>query len=643
MIRAAVRCAARRFDRMRIALPDRHLAARRGRPRDARARLLALPRRARPRGPRRHDGRRRAGRAAVRGRGRLAAAAVPAALRARGAARRARGPRAPTSSTPPRPTPPPRPQRCSRAGRSSSSSSRTRRTSGRGATGSSRGTLEEFQRAALAPGASCCKAAAHARARAAPHDRRAERVPGARSRPGGGSTAGRMHVLTNPAPPPREVERRAAAAGTFVFVGRLTRQKDLGVAIEAVARVPEARLVVVGDGPERASSSASRRRPARTRGSSSAARGRATTRSRSSPAPTRRCSRAPGRTCRTRRSRRSRSECPSSRRPSAACPRSSATARTACSCRPVAGAARGGDPSRARGGRPARPARRRGAPSVGRISASAIYGRLEALLAGGRALSERPRVLFVGRGRYRLPLPAWLARKWDAVEARARLPVARRRGARQPRRATTASGSRAGRPRRLDGVALLPAAAAARAARDEDSGRTRSSRPIRSSAPPPSPGGRARRRRHAGDRRGARRLAHVRAAVRLAGAPARRVRSATWLAELAVRRADATRARLELHRRASSSRCAASRRRGLHGVQRPLGVHRAAGAPLPERPTALFVGALERYKNVDGLAAAWRRVAARAARGAARDRRQGSRRPRRQLVRELPERVEHHA
>jgi glycosyltransferase involved in cell wall biosynthesis len=63
---------------------------------------------------------------------------------------------------------------------------------------------------------------------------------------------GRIHVLTNPAPPPREVEARQLAPGTFVFVGRLTRQKALGVAIEAVAHVPAARLVVVGDGPERA-------------------------------------------------------------------------------------------------------------------------------------------------------------------------------------------------------------------------------------------------------------------------------------------------------------------------------------------------------------------------------------------------------
>ena len=31
-------------------------------------------------------------------------------------------------------------------------------------------------------------------------------------------------------------------------------------------------------------------------------------------------------------------------------------------------------------------------------------------------MSTNPRVLFVGRMRYHLPLPAWLAKKWDAVE-----------------------------------------------------------------------------------------------------------------------------------------------------------------------------------------------------------------------------------
>jgi glycosyltransferase involved in cell wall biosynthesis len=62
----------------------------------------------------------------------------------------------------------------------------------------------------------------------------------------------RLHVLTNPAPPPREILPEQLEPGTFVFVGRLTRQKALGTAIDAIARVPAARLVLVGDGPERA-------------------------------------------------------------------------------------------------------------------------------------------------------------------------------------------------------------------------------------------------------------------------------------------------------------------------------------------------------------------------------------------------------
>lgn len=62
----------------------------------------------------------------------------------------------------------------------------------------------------------------------------------------------RIHVLTNPAPPPRAVDPEPLQPGTFVFVGRLTRQKGLRTALDAVALVPEARLIVVGDGPERA-------------------------------------------------------------------------------------------------------------------------------------------------------------------------------------------------------------------------------------------------------------------------------------------------------------------------------------------------------------------------------------------------------
>jgi glycosyltransferase involved in cell wall biosynthesis len=62
----------------------------------------------------------------------------------------------------------------------------------------------------------------------------------------------RIVVLANPAPELETVEPESLPAATFVFAGRLTAQKDLGVAIDALARVPEARLVLVGDGPERA-------------------------------------------------------------------------------------------------------------------------------------------------------------------------------------------------------------------------------------------------------------------------------------------------------------------------------------------------------------------------------------------------------
>jgi glycosyltransferase involved in cell wall biosynthesis len=70
---------------------------------------------------------------------------------------------------------------------------------------------------------------------------------------GWGLDARRIEVLTNPAPPPIQVEPVPLAAGTFVFVGRLTEQKALPVALAALVEVPGARLVLVGDGPERES------------------------------------------------------------------------------------------------------------------------------------------------------------------------------------------------------------------------------------------------------------------------------------------------------------------------------------------------------------------------------------------------------
>jgi glycosyltransferase involved in cell wall biosynthesis len=56
-----------------------------------------------------------------------------------------------------------------------------------------------------------------------------------------GLAGDRIHVLTNPAPPPREVDAERLAPGTFVFVGRLTRQKGLRTALAAIELVPQAR------------------------------------------------------------------------------------------------------------------------------------------------------------------------------------------------------------------------------------------------------------------------------------------------------------------------------------------------------------------------------------------------------------------
>ncbi len=60
----------------------------------------------------------------------------------------------------------------------------------------------------------------------------------------------RLHVVPNPAPPPRagSVTERSG----LVFAGRLTRQKAMHVALDALAHVPAAQLTVIGDGPDRA-------------------------------------------------------------------------------------------------------------------------------------------------------------------------------------------------------------------------------------------------------------------------------------------------------------------------------------------------------------------------------------------------------
>jgi glycosyltransferase involved in cell wall biosynthesis len=61
----------------------------------------------------------------------------------------------------------------------------------------------------------------------------------------------RIDVLVNPAPPPVDVEPADLGPSTFVFVGRLTTQKDLDTLLDAFATVEGSELEIVGDGPER--------------------------------------------------------------------------------------------------------------------------------------------------------------------------------------------------------------------------------------------------------------------------------------------------------------------------------------------------------------------------------------------------------
>lgn len=73
-----------------------------------------------------------------------------------------------------------------------------------------------------------------------------------------GVPAERVSVLPNPAPPPvelaprDELKRRLGLNGaTLAFAGRLTAQKSLGLAVEAVARADGVTLVIAGEGPDR--------------------------------------------------------------------------------------------------------------------------------------------------------------------------------------------------------------------------------------------------------------------------------------------------------------------------------------------------------------------------------------------------------
>jgi len=219
-----------------------------------------------------------------------------------------------------------------------------------------------------------------------------------------------------------------------------------------------------------------------------------------------------------------------------------------------------------------------------------------------------PRVLFVGRGRLGLPLPAWLAKKWDAVAEQLDfrfVGAAEGPGAQRDDRFRLSAPAR---PRRLDGI-LFYLRLPLRVRRE-----LRDFRPRVIVASDPYVGG--------GVLLG-RALARARTPVivevhgdwrtfaRLYGSPARRLvaGAAEWLAPAVLRRADATRALS----RFTSGLIEDVRGRPADGVFPTYSDLSAFTAEpvreLPPRPTALFVGVLEAYKNVAGLASAWRRVA----------------------------------
>ena len=67
---------------------------------------------------------------------------------------------------------------------------------------------------------------------------------------GWGLDSGRLHVVPNPAP--AAPASAATARSGLVFAGRLTRQKAMHIALDALAYVPTTALTIIGDGPDRA-------------------------------------------------------------------------------------------------------------------------------------------------------------------------------------------------------------------------------------------------------------------------------------------------------------------------------------------------------------------------------------------------------
>lgn len=224
----------------------------------------------------------------------------------------------------------------------------------------------------------------------------------------------------------------------------------------------------------------------------------------------------------------------------------------------------------------------------------------------------RRRLLMVGRTRYGLPLPPSLERKFAALGERFELRVLASAADRTTAGDVTFALQPPLRVRALDGARFyvtLPF----RVARE-----LRRSQPHAIVAQSPYEGLACLLGRRLAGRRGGRPPMIVeihgdwRTFARLYGSPARALVAplADRLARTAVRRADAVRTlsgfTTELVRSVGVEPAAVfTTYSDLTAFSEPPPV------PLPERPAALSIGVLERYKNVDGIAAAWRLAAPR--------------------------------
>jgi glycosyltransferase involved in cell wall biosynthesis len=245
-----------------------------------------------------------------------------------------------------------------------------------------------------------------------------------------------------------------------------------------------------------------------------------------------------------------------------------------------------------------------------------------------------PRVLFVGRGRLSLPLAPWLQRKWDALSEVLDLRVLN-------------AGTGSGDPR----FRFLPDSAAAFYSRLPFE-IARSLRAFPADvivASDPYIGGAARLGR-ALARSHARLVVEVhgdpRTLTRAYGSSARRLVSvpADAVARSGIRHADATRA-LSPFTSSIVAEVTGHPATACFPTYSDLSAfHDPPVVPVPDGQRVVFVGALEVYKNVDGLAAAWRQVAAQRSTAILAIVGKGSRHEViDRLVADLPTQVEHHS